>query len=242
MFPLTHIWFSEKVLGYANKLTILAAVFPDIVITKCLSYEQTHNAGWGLFDNIKKEHPDLMDFARSMVTHTVNPKGLDYYGDEVYQSGYKGYCFQKAVSIEKEVIDACYIPQEYGLWKAHNFIEMGIELNIVANHPKLPQKLHDSFCDKNLIREISKVLSKHYNISEAVLVKGFDRFSDFIEIINVNSSTLAAKYFIQMHEKHGIDIDTLKCTEIIEKARQIANKDFDSFIDFCIKMVEPIIK
>jgi hypothetical protein len=154
MFPLTHIWFSEKVLGYMNNLTVLGAVFPDIVITKCLKYDNTHNVGFGIYEHFKKTNPSFMDFVKSMLTHTVNPNGLDYYSDEAYLNGYKGYCFQKGMEIEKEVIDACNIPEEYGLWKAHNFIEMGVELNIADSEPKLSQILHNSFCDKDLITKI----------------------------------------------------------------------------------------
>jgi hypothetical protein len=81
-------------------------------------------------------------------------------------------------------------------------------------------------------------LSDYYGVGELTIIQGFDKFSDFIELENVNSAALAAKYYIQMQEKHNIEINAEKCVEIIEKARKIVLDDFDIFISYCINQVK----
>ena len=122
MFPNTHIWFSDMVLGYTNHLTVLGAIFPDACVCKYLTYDITHKSNWAIFDYIFEEKIELSDFAKSMVTHTVLPKGLDYYCDGLYMSS-EGYCFQKVALIVDDVMDVA-IFRRIWILESHNFIEM----------------------------------------------------------------------------------------------------------------------
>ncbi len=242
MFPITHIWFSRRVLGYVNNMTVLGSVFPDTVIKCCLTYDQTHNVGWGLYKHFSDHSEEYLDFARAVVTHTVNPKGLDFYGDEEYGSGYKGYCFQKAVAIEKEVVSACNIPDKFGLWKAHNFIEMGIEMNIAASDNELVNIFHKGLTDRHLIKELSARIDKYFGLKNGSAADCFSKFTEFMELQELSSVSLAKRYNTQMQVKHDTQIDISKCSEIIEKSRTIVREDFDSFIDYCTEKVETMLK
>lgn len=242
MFPITHIWFSRKVLGYLNNMTVLGSIFPDTVISGYLTYEQTHKVGWGLYDFFEHNYPELIDFARGAVTHTVSPKGLDFYGDEDFGEGPKGYCFQKARQIELEVIEACNIPESFGLWKAHNFIEMGIELNVAESEKTLADILHEGLNDYELINALSAPLKNYFGAEKLSVPECMKRFSGFIEPENLNSFTLAKKYNKQMQTKHGISIDIDKCSNIIEKSRVIVKDDFDDFTAFCTSRVHDMLR
>lgn len=242
MFPITHIWFSEKVLGVRNSLSVLGAVFPDIAIAKCLNRDQTHNCTWRLYDYLVKECSGCEDFARALVTHTVDPRGLDYYGDESFGTGNKGYCFQKAEAITVEVIEACNIPQEFGLWKAHNFIEMGIEANIAAADRTLTGSLYDALNDMRAIKKLAGCLESYYSLEKDALVAGIGYFSDFIVLEETNSHTLACKYDIQMQAKHGISINIEAASRIIDKCRLLVEADYDIFIEYCTEKISGMIE
>lgn len=236
MFPITHIWFAEKVLGRINSSVILGAIFPDIVITGCLEHKQTHCCGYELYDYLKW---DCSDFARAMATHTVSPKGLDYYGDECYGTGYKGYCFQKGSMIVEDVIRACNLPEEFGLWKAHNFIEMGIELNMIDENSSLLSKLSNAFLDKAAVNHIAEPIERYFNLKPHTIEESFQRFSEFIQLSQTSSYALAVKYDMQMQSKHNIKIDVEQSSAIIQKCRSIVKDDIDEFMRYCsIKTAE----
>jgi hypothetical protein len=242
MFPMTHIWFSRRVLGCADNTTVLGSVFPDTVIKCCLTYDQTHNGGWGLYRYFKENVKEHYSFARAMATHTVNPRGLDFYGDEEYGKGYKGYCFQKAAAIETEVIEACNIPEKFGLWKAHNFIEMGIEMNIAASDNELIGIFHSALTDKYLIRELAGNIGAYFGCRAAAVEDCFSKFTDFMELKELSSTALARRYDAQMQAKHGLRIDIQRSSDIIENCRSIVKEDFDGFIDFCTEQVKVMLE
>lgn len=242
MFPITHIWFSRKVLGYINNMTVLGSIFPDTVIKCCLTHEQTHNIGWGLYEYLKSYSEEYLDFARAMVTHTVYPKGLDFYGDEEYGGGCKGYCFQKAAEIEHEVIAACNIPQKFGLWKAHNFIEMGIEMNIEDSEKGLIDVFTKALSDRLMVQKLSFKLDKYFKLQDGSVADCFSKFTEFMELKDLSSFALASRYNTQMQVKHGISINISESSKIIEKSRTIVQDDFDSFIDYCTEKVVNMLK
>lgn len=239
MFPITHIWFAEKVLGFRDAGVILGAVFPDIVITGCLDYNQTHYCGVEFYNYLEKH---CSAFAKSMITHTVNPMGLDYYGDESYKSGYKGYCFQKAHEITDRVIDACNIPESFGLWKAHNFIEMGIELNVTEKQQCLISELHHAFADKVAIEQIAEPIENYFGLNKNEIKESFIKFSQYIEMDQYNSHSLAVKYNLQMQSKHNLSIHVDKAAAIIDYSRSIVENDIQEFMEYCSREIKKMVK
>lgn len=239
MFPITHICFAEKVMGFRDNSVILGAVYPDIVITGCLDYKQTHYCGFELFDYLKC---NCSSFAKAMITHTVNPKGLDYYGDENYKSELKGYCFQKAQQIVRKVIAACNIPESFGLWKAHNFIEMGIELNVIEKYQGLVEELHKSFLDRDVIKHISGYIESYYGLKKNKIYDSFNQFSQYIELEKSTCYTLAEKYNLQMQSKHNISIDIELAAEIIDSCRRIVMDDIHEFILYSSENVKRMLE
>lgn len=230
MFPITHIWFSNMVLGYTNHLTLLGAIFPDACVSKYLTYDITHKSGWAIFDYIMEEKQELSDFAKAMVTHTVMPKGLDYYGDELFM-GSKGYCFQKAALIVDDVIEACNLPVEYGLWKAHNFIEMAVELEIIIKNGWINKVFREALSDDCTISLLESFIEFYFNLMPGSMENSFNRFESFAMITENNSYKLALQYDLNMQRRHGINIDVEKSSNIIEICRDIIKKDYADFIN-----------
>lgn len=230
MFPITHIWFSNMVLGYTNHLTVLGAIFPDACVCKYLTYDTTHKSNWAIFDYIFKEKIELSDFAKSMVTHTVLPKGLDYYCDGLFMSS-EGYCFQKAALIVDDVIDACNLPEEYGLWKAHNFIEMAVELEVIIRNRWINKAFRDALCDDRLINSLESFIESYFDLKSGSMKNSFKRFETFATITENSSYQLALQYELNMQKRHGININVEKSSNIIESCRDIIKEDFTDFIN-----------
>jgi hypothetical protein len=239
MYPITHIWFAEKVLGYRNNSVVLGAIFPDIAITRCLNYTDTHYCGFKLYNHLED---CCGDFAKAMITHVVKPMGLDYYGDESFMSGHKGYCFQKGQQIVGQVIEACNLPEVFGLWKAHNFIEMGIELIINERHPELVLELHKAFGDKDAISHAAKPIEEYYGLRDGLIIESFGSYAEYIEFDQLSSHSLAVKYDMQMQSKHGISIDVEKSGELIQRCKAIVQNDLDSFMDYCCTKVKALLE
>lgn len=236
MYPQTHVFFAEKVLGFLSDALALGSIFPDIAAGVCSTRQDSHGRGTELLA-ASREDQDLFDFARGVITHGIDPKGLDYYGDEKYLSFERGYCFEKGRSLVEETIRACHLPPEMGWWKAHNIIEMGIELHIGSSGP-YGEVLVKTFANAPLIEKISRRMGRFYQLDPGVFLRRVHNFANYIDTSRVCARSLAACYDVQMFTRHRIHIDVEQVTGLILRAAEIVSADFPDFFAFVLRDVQ----
>jgi len=230
LFPLTHVYICQKVFNHLNNQLILGSTFPDTVIESPLDYHQTHTMGRRFLNYVKKHAPSIKDFALGILIHGIEPRGVDYYCDERYPGCERGFCFKKAKPLIKEVVEKCLIPEEYGWWKAHNFVEMGIELKVSDENHQLVKMLKDAYSDFPLIRCVSKTLGNFFKIDEEDIYQGFIRFSRYLGENPLTAQSLAEKFEQQMDSRHKVCIDKQASAKLIQKCRDTIDRDFDEFV------------
>ncbi len=241
MYPQTHVFFAENVLKQQGDPVTLGSIFPDMLAGRDFTHFEAHSKGIEIFEFLNANNL-LSDFGRAVVTHGFNPKGLDYYGDEKYLDFEKGYCFEKARPFISETVEACNIPVGMGWWKAHNIIEMGVEL-LISSAGNFGEKIAGAFSNKRLIKEVNAVLYHLWpeNLSTN-LESRVKKFSGVVALENTTAETLARKYRIQMQLKHGLDIDVKKVTRLIDRAAEEVCLDFQLFFNTTAALVKEGLK
>ncbi len=223
------------VLGRISDAIALGSIFPDMIINKQVSHAAAHSMGGKLLRAFKG-NAQWVDFARGVVTHGISPPGLDYFGDEKYPGCQRGYCFEKGRSLVKQTIEACNIPPEMGWWKAHNIIEMGIELRIGACGT-YGQILRRAFNNKQLINQLTHLLADLTGNKAGFLQSRIASFPDYIEVFRATAPSLANKFRIQMFARHRININTGKVARLIELAAEKVEDDLAEMFDLATRHV-----
>lgn len=238
MYPQTHVFFAGLVLEKINDATILGSLFPDMIIGPSMGHRKAHSLGAMLLQ--KNLNGAKLDFVRAVITHGIDPPGLDYYGDEKFPGYELGYCFEKARPLVKETVKACNIPPEMGLWKAHNIIEMGIELLISRSGP-YGQMIRRAFANKSLVSHLSQWLSEHVAMDATELQKKITAFPHYIEVFRATPESLANKYRIQMFTKHRININTTRVAELIARAAEMIEEDVNCFWEQASRLIKAVL-
>lgn len=227
MYPQTHVYFAEMVLGKRSDSISLGSVFPDMVIGAYFSHLEAHSKGVDIYEFLKK-HRSLPEFGRAILTHGFVPRGLDYYGDEKYLDFERGYCFEKARPFIDRTVEACNIPPEMGWWKAHNIIEMGVEL-LVSSVDYYSERIKSAFANHSLVTEVDEMLHELWPDKELKFIGRAERFAGFVELEKASAESLAQKYRVQMQFKHQIEIDPKKVARLIDRAAESVSGDVGSF-------------
>jgi hypothetical protein len=165
-----------------------------------------------------------------VVTHGTTPEGLDYYCDENYQDCGIGYAFKMAAPLVDKVVKHCHLPEEMGLWKAHNFIEMAADLWLYNHFGQYRGLLAQALADRELIIELCKILAPFYDISLGKLSMSFPIYAEFVLLDEVTALGLAKKFNQQTARKHGIEIDIPGATGIIEEAVDMIDQNLPEFL------------
>lgn len=240
MFPLTHVYLAQKIFPTASDSLVLGSIFPDTTIGNSLTYDQTHRRGREIYQHIQMKKPDFLPFARGILTHGVDPQGLDFFGDEKYHGCEKGYCFEKARAIIRPTIEACNLPARFGWWKAHNFIEMAIELDIAARYPAAHQALSKAYDNSQLIADVGELMADFFYETPDGIIRGIKHFRSYVLEEGVSAGNLAINYNKQMFRRHSISINVDKVEELIARARDLVKDDYQQFLDYCVKQVAKI--
>lgn len=242
MFPLCHIYFAGRVIDNPSDYTLLGSFYPDAVISNELKRDITHYNTRSLLEFSRGRDARIREFSYGAVTHGVDLEGLDYYSDESYPNSYKGYCFEKAKIIKKDVIDCCNIPEEWGLWKAHNFIEMAFELYLNKRDSSIRYKFKNILEDKELIEYVSLFLSAFYDIDRNMFIRSFEVFSNFFEFERLDENSLAKRYSLQLARNHGIkNFNSGMASRIILNALDVISDDVDNFFEYTVFRVKRVI-
>lgn len=232
MYPLAHLFFAQKLFGFLNPPLALGSVFPDMIVSSGLDWEESHSLGCNFWELFKVKNNNLKHFSLGVISHGVEPKGLDYYSDEKYKDCERGYCYEKARPIINKVVQACSLSNEDGWWKAHNFIEMSVDLYVYRLRPQLLNVLREAFNDIFLMKEISREIADPLNVDISIIHKSADLFSQFVLEAPSDAYSLAKRFQSQVYFKDNIySIDIKKCAEVIEEGIELITPDIEDFFD-----------
>ncbi|HAG11146.1 MAG TPA: hypothetical protein DCK76_07160 [Desulfotomaculum sp.] len=234
MYPQTHVFFAHKLFGFLSDALVLGSIFPDIAAGLYNDRNESHGRGVDMLLFLQ-EIGELNEFVMGVITHGIDPKGLDYYGDERFLSYERGYCFEKGRLIVDETIEACNLPASMGWWKSHNIIEMGIELYI--NNSFCSTALESAFANEVMVLEVSKYMSRFYATEPNKFQNRIQNFFNYIEISKISAESLAARYDMQMYTRHRIHIDVPRVTGLIFKAVELIADDFNDFFNLALDNV-----
>lgn len=227
MYPQTHIYFAEWIIETKGDTVTLGSILPDILSGGLFDHYESHSKGEEIYSFLKR-HNTLLDFGKALLTHGFVPKGLDYYGDEKYLDFEKGYCFEKAKPFILETVEACNIPLTMGWWKAHNIVEMGIEL-LVSSRDFYRERFESAFANRVLISELNEMFHDLWKANDINFPHRVEKFAGLIEQDKADAKSLADKYRLQMFFKHKVEIDTKKVALLIEKAAASVDHELDEF-------------
>lgn len=243
MYPLAHLFFTQKLFGFLDRPLALGSIFPDMIISSGLSWIKSHSLGCNLWQLFKDRNKNLQHFSLGVITHGVEPKGLDYYSDEKYKHYERGYCFEKAKPLIDKVIQACSLSREDGWWKAHNFIEMSVELYIYEKYPHLLTVLRETFADTSLIKEIIREVSVYLELESSLIEKSADLFSEFALKEPSDAYSLASRFQSQEYFKNSISaMDLEESREVIEEGRRLIYPDIEDFFAHVHQKILPLLK
>lgn len=233
MYPIAHLYFIELSLEKLDDAAILGSIFPDLVILSGLDWKTSHSLGEKVWRHFRSSDEEKIHFSLGVISHGIKPRGLDYYSDEKYGTFERGYCFEKARPLVDAVVEACSLSSNDGWWKAHNFIEMGVELYLYNRRPELISYLRRAFFNVDLITSLIHELSPVLGIEKAKLKKSFETFRQFALDEPIDALALALRYQRQIYFRHKIEsINISQSREIIERGKRMILPDIETFFQY----------
>lgn len=238
MFPLMHHYIGKNIAQASGSVIALAAVLPDLCVNMGLERAFGHTQGEAFYRWTAEHYPEGKEVAFIFATHGVTPQGLDYYSDEYWPGGERGFCFQRAGHYLPQVVAACAIPEKWAQWKGHNLVEMAFEADIVEKAPYLCQEMMAAAEDKAAVNFVAKTFAAFAGIAPGKVAASLEKIPVIFGIDQGTPQELAEKYEIQLRLRHNIT--TASIPQIAALIQQIREEQQEAMADFSQK-VFPLI-
>ncbi len=227
MFPLTHLYVNQIILGNLSPEMALGSVLPDLLTS--------NGVDWALAHRMKLHYHLSQDIIYGDALHGSELPGLDYYTDKNYKHD-QGYAFYKAKYIKENLIHLG-IPEQDALWRGHNIIEMAVEVNIRNRTDTSYQTLLQMLGHRDLLRSIEQNLSLHLE-QPINLEKGIALFA----AQDGQQKKLADYFTRKINSHHGLLLLPQNIEHLIDQAQTIIERDYMSFLEICIQKMTDHLK
>ena len=233
MFPLVHYQLLHSLIDQDRDLAALGGLFPDLAVNAGIERNYAHRMGNYFYHWCGKCYPQSLALARGIISHGVDPHGIDYYADEHhphYPDYLKGWCFKMGESWMPQIAACTKLPDDYIWWKSHNFVEMAAELLTLEAEPGINHQLLHILRQKSLVAEAAQVLSDFIDCEPQRLEHTFHQAEEIFALEQTNSLTLAQKQaqsFRQRFQRNDADIPAMAA--LLDEMVQALRTPFQQF-------------
>lgn len=229
MFPLSHIYVSTQVTGRKDPLLILGSVLPDIAWTSksSIGREKIHNSPQQVKDYFALKNPELSDLTLGFNLHSGVNQGADYFSDDHEI----GFAITEGRKIRSDVLALGEgFTDRTSLVIAHNFIEAGIDLNLLSSHSEILE-LYKTI-DSDLIGKIIKPLSEYLGIDQGIIHSEITNFFQFVGPSMYDDERVVADRISRLiSERLAITTTETGVLDLLRHAREMEKTNYLGFLD-----------
>jgi len=186
MFPLTHIECAGRLVkadSQREKAALyLGAIFPDI-LKPFLGWEGAH-ALWRI---AAVKEAALMSqglerlFFEGLITHGVDPYGLDQYADRCMPGAEEGWSYITSAPIQHDFTRVTELEPPFDRWKCHNMAEMVIESYVAQmEEDRGPSVKALLLSERDFVDAMSRKIGRLAGIPEDTVAEAVFRFFDHV--------------------------------------------------------------
>jgi hypothetical protein len=157
-----HAWVAVNAVPQGNKkLLMLGSILPEIMYyTKDhpFKFEEIHEGGDKVYKYLRDKLPEFADLGLGMLAHSVK-KGADRFNldENLVLLGYSGKSVEK---LRTKLSSILHITYETAKIRAHNILELAVELGIIKNYPDFIDEFREAVGDKETREKIKSILSE----------------------------------------------------------------------------------
>jgi hypothetical protein len=222
MFPLVHYFVNSQIDDTVSPLMALGGLFPDIAAAAGMNRDAAHTMGGPFHAWCRINAPEGLPLARGIISHGIDPAGVDYYSDEYWPGYRKGWCFMQGEKYMDAVAKTTRLPEHLVWWKSHNFIEMGCEVITDRDHPNIKDELLAVLNNTSAIHTAAAHLAAYTGLKMESIVAAFAKVPAIFAIQEFSAEGLATKQNAAFTIRHHIaDADPLAMADLI---RQISRE------------------
>lgn len=234
MLPLSHTYVSTKVTGKKGPLLVFGSVLPDMawISLKGKAFEMIHHSPKDFYSFLVSRAPDLVDLAIGVRLHSNIDRGADFYSDD----NKVGFAVVEGKKIQSEAGKLLKTDDvRLSLVLAHNFIEAGVDLNLLERYPEILNTY--KFGLSVDLDVVSGCVAEYLCLDMAIVREELGNFVESLSPMNLSSEKNMVNGVLLPIVKiiFKKQVDAGAAQEVLAKAKEITKNTAISFLDGAVR-------
>ena len=243
MFPIVHYYTNIIAYEQVPPLMALGGLFPDLAAGAGIARDEAHQMGTDFYRWCAAKAPGMLPLARGIISHGAMPYGVDYYADEYWPGGEKGWCFQQGKPWIERITAVTRLPERLGWWKSHNFVEMSYELLAVEQYPSIGANIMAALMDHALLKEAAAALSLYTAKDSEIIIDVFRKAPHIFALEEVSPQALAIRQEAAFRRRHNIyDADTIGMATLLTEMKEALREGYGPYMAEMTKLVKEMLR
>lgn len=244
MFPLVHYFVNRKIYESNSNLMILGGMWPDLASGAHFNRNKAHVMGEDFYTWCQTHAPEGLPLARGILGHGIQPQCVDYYADEQWENGPKGWCFQIGKNYEQAVGAATGLGPDYAWWKSHNFVELCCEMLTAQQCPTLGLEIIAATKDDSAKKLAAEILSAYCGCAPEDVIHIFTIAPEIFVLDDPRPINLAEKQKKSISFKFRDakpNCDLLAMTSLLEQMRDEITDAYSPFMEQLVERCQLVM-
>lgn len=234
MLSLSHTYVSTQVTGKKSPLLIFGSVLPDIawVSTQGKVFERLHNSPKDFYSFLASKAPDLVDLAIGARLHSNVDKGADFYSDDTKT----GFAVVEGKKIQSEAGKLLKTDDaRLSLVLAHNFIEAGVDLNLLERYPEILNTY--KFGLSVDLAVVSGCVAEYLGLDKTLVREELGKFVELLSPMNLSSppNMVNGALLPLVQVVFNKQVEANAAQEVLTKAKELTKDTTMSFLDAAVR-------
>ena len=233
---LGHAWVAVNARPQGNrKLLILGSILPEIMYyTKDhpFEFEEIHEGGDIVYSYLKSKKPEWTDLGLGMLAHSVKAGADKYNFDENLATlGYEGKQVDK---LRKQLSDVLGVSNETAKTRAHNILELAVELKIIKENPDFVRDFSKAVADKVARKQIIEILLGCFQKSIESVSRSTNELLDKARPSYFDGAEGLANLWAELSKEFDPPPDKRRLARLLEELSEGYEDRDKSFLKECI--------
>lgn len=231
-----HAWIAVNAVPQGNKrLLILGSILPEIMYyTKDhpFEFEEIHEGGDKVYRYLRDRSPEFADLGFGMLAHSVKAGADKYNSDE--NLALLGYDGDEVDKLRGKVSDVLGVTYDTAKIRAHNILELAIDLKIVQKHPNFVRDFNEAVADINLREKIVEILSNCFQKPREAVSKSVNELLDKVKPAYFITAEGLADLWAELSKVFDPEPDRQRLAKLLQELSMGHGDRSEEFLKECI--------
>lgn len=233
---LGHAWVAVNAYPRGDRqLLSLGSILPEIMYytqNHPFKFAEIHEGGDVVYKYLMDKFPRLADLGIGMLSHSAKAGADRYNMDENLEL--LGYAGDEVDKLRFRLTDILSISYDTAKIRAHNILELAIDLKIIQKHPEFVSEFSQAVVKRDIIKQVIKILSRCFQKPVEAVANSVNELLAKVKPVYLRDAVGLSDLWVELSRQYDPVPDKKRLAELLQELSTGYGDKSEVFLCECI--------